>query len=102
MSGLLHASTTSECCGEGFLSILWLGGVWAVPHPGDLAPPKSHIDSPLGVQSPYVFPAAQRTLNAKGGNQCDSLMAFPTRRVLVSLALLPFLIFVSLGHQILL
>lgn len=39
-------------CGKVFLSMLWLAGGWAVPHSGGLAPPKSHIDAHLGIQSP--------------------------------------------------
>lgn len=92
MSRALHASITTGCrvsgCWEVFLSMFWLGGGWAVPHPGDLAPPRSHIDPPLAFS----------VLGATGNT---SLMAFPTPGMLVSLALLLFLIFVSLGHQIL-
>lgn len=54
MSRALHASITSGCSEwlwEGFLSMLWLGGGWDVPHSGGLAPPKSHTDSPPDIQS---------------------------------------------------
>lgn len=65
----------------GFLSML-------CHPPSQATPPESHIDLPL----------AFRVLRATGNT---ALLACPIPGMLVSLALLPFLILVALGHQIL-